>query len=84
MRRHDVDEFSRCDHPGFLPELRKMPRTAGHQVIGAGGIGAFQEIVVVRVLRHPQRAGWGNRARAVPDELEELLPYAFADLEVRT
>src|ERR1035437_2265717 len=45
MRCHDADELSRRDHLGLLPELREMPLVAGHQVIGAGGIGALQELV---------------------------------------
>jgi hypothetical protein len=34
---------------------RKMPLVAGHHVIGAGGIGALQELVVVRVLCRLER-----------------------------
>ena len=49
---HDADELAGGDHLGFLPEPREMPLVAGHQVVGAGGIGAFQKLVVVRVLGH--------------------------------
>src|ERR1019366_713288 len=49
VRSHDADELAGRDHLRLLPEPRKMPLVAGHQLIGAGGIGALQELVVVRV-----------------------------------
>lgn len=49
MRCHEADKFAGRDHLGFLPELGKMTLVAGHEVIGAHGIGAFQKPVVVRV-----------------------------------
>src|ERR1035437_8852627 len=72
MRRHDADELARRDHLGLLPELREMPLVACHQVIGAGGIGALQELVVAGVLRGVQRARRLDNLRMVLDELQEL------------
>jgi hypothetical protein len=40
MRGDDIDKLPRCDHLRLLPELREMPPVAGHQIVGAGGIGA--------------------------------------------
>jgi hypothetical protein len=44
-----------CNHLGLLPELRKMPLVAGHQVVGTGSIGALQKLVVAGVLRDLER-----------------------------
>jgi len=67
------------DHLGFLPEFWKMPLVACHQVVGAGGIGAFQKLVVVRVQRHLKRARGSDGVGAVADELQKLLPAAPGD-----
>src|ERR1035437_9405796 len=83
MRRHDADEVARCDRLGLLPELREMPLVAGHQVIGAGGIGALQELVVAGVLRGVQRARRLDNLRMVLDELQELQAEALADSQLR-
>src|SRR5262249_54892374 len=72
VRRHDAKEFARGDHLGFLPKFRKMTRIAGHQVVGASGIGAFQKDIVVWIggdLERPRRL---HRLRMAPNELQEL------------
>jgi Protein of unknown function (DUF3738) len=51
VRRHDVDEFTGRNHLRLLPELRKMAGITSHQVIGARGIGAFHEDIIVGVGR---------------------------------
>jgi hypothetical protein len=55
MRGYDADEFAGSDYLGRLPELWKMPLVAGDQVVGAGGVGAFQELVVVGIPRDLER-----------------------------
>src|SRR5580698_10388895 len=45
----DAGEFTGRDYRSLLPEPGKMPLVAGDQVVGAGGIGAFQEFVVVGI-----------------------------------
>lgn len=81
--RDDADELAGHYHLAFLPESRKMPRISRHQVVGAGGIGAFQKLVVVRVLRNVKRARGAYNLRMVLDEIEELLTETLADLEFR-
>ena len=60
-----------------------MPLVTGHQVIGASSVGAFHELVVVGVRRHVQWARWLNGMGTSLNELQELLPDAPADLELR-
>ena len=62
----------------------EMARVAGDQIVGAGGVGAFDENVVVDVVCGPDGTCWGNEMRSIFDELEKLLPKAAADLEFRT
>jgi hypothetical protein len=83
MRRHDADELAGGDHLGFLPEFRKMPLIVGHQVVGAGSIGALQELVIAGVFRDPERARGADELSMILDELEKLLPEAPADFENR-
>src|SRR6516225_1525520 len=83
VRCNDADEFAGCDHLGFLPESRKMPLVPGHQVVGAYGIGAFNELVIVGIARHLQCPRWLHQPGVAPDELEKLLPGSLADLQLR-
>jgi len=81
---YDADEFAGRDYLGLLPELWEMALVAGDQVVGAGGVGTFQEFVVVGILRYLKRTGRGHDLRMVLDELEEVLPKASTDIEFRT
>jgi hypothetical protein len=85
VRGYDVDKLTRGDYLGLFPELRKMcpASVAGNEIIGACGVGAFQKLVVVWVLRHLKRARWLDRMRPAPYELEELLPKTLADVQLR-
>lgn len=83
VRGNDADEFAGRDYLRILPELWKMPCVAGDQVVGAGGVGAFEEAVVVAIRRNVERTRRVNQLRAVPYELEELLPKAEADFQFR-
>jgi hypothetical protein len=49
MRGYDVDEVTRRDHSGFLPEPWEMPLVSGYQVVGTGNVGAFQKFIVVGI-----------------------------------
>jgi len=80
--RHDADKLARGDHLGFLPEFWKVPRVPGHQVVGAGGISAFQKSVVVGVLCHLQRSRRDDAMRPARDELEKLPPETLANLKL--
>ena len=80
--RHDADKLARSDHLGFLPEFWKVPRVPGHQVVGAGGISAFQKSVVVGVLCHLQRSRRDDAMRPARDELEKLPPETLANLKL--
>src|SRR5216684_6090358 len=54
MGCYDADELAGRDHLGLLPELRKMPLVASHQVVGTGSIGDTPEICR---RRGPSRPG---------------------------
>ena len=60
-----------------------IPLKVGDEVVGARGVGAFQEYVVVRVDGDVQLAGRSNGIGAVLDELHELLSQSPADAEFR-
>src|SRR5258708_8286403 len=60
-----------------------MPLVAGYQVVNASRVRAFQELVVVGILRNLERTRGVNELRMVSYELEQLLPKASADLEFR-
>ena len=60
-----------------------MSLVAGHQIIGATRVGAFQKLVVVGVLRYLQRASRRNRIRP-RDELKQLQTEPLADLQLGT
>jgi hypothetical protein len=60
-----------------------MPLVAGHQIIGARGVGTFQKFVVVRVARHLELARGRDGMRVTLNELEELLAEALADVHLR-
>jgi hypothetical protein len=52
-------------------ESRKMPQIAGHQIVGGGRVGAFQETVVVGIGRHfktPGRYDYVTTVMAEPQE----------------
>src|SRR5689334_3116050 len=80
---HDADELTRRDHLGFLPEFRKVTLVACHQVVGARGIGTFQELVIVRVRCHLQRARGFEGVGMATDELQHLLLKALAYIDSR-
>jgi hypothetical protein len=60
-----------------------MALIAGHEVVGTGGINAFDENVVIGVACDLKPARGTNEVRAFLDEVEELLSEAFADVEFR-
>ena len=84
VRCHNADELSRCDHLGFLPELRKMPLVASYEVVRARSIGAFEELVIGRVVRHLEPAARDDGIRTASDELQELLSQPPANMKLRT
>jgi hypothetical protein len=84
MGGHDGEEFAGGNHFGFLPELGEVALVAGDEVVGAGGVCAFEEDVVVRVRGDLQQARWCDDMGAVFEELEQLQLKAAADAEFRT
>src|SRR5882724_4376112 len=60
VRGYDADEFAGCDYLGLLPELWKMALVAGDQIVGASGVGTFQELVVVGIARYLERTRRDN------------------------
>ncbi len=83
MRRYDGDELAGCDDLGLFPEFWEMALVAGDQIVGAGGVGAFNKNVVVRIFRDPDRTCGGNELRSIFDELEKFVPKAASDFEFR-
>lgn len=55
MRRHDADEFARGNHGRLFPESRKVSGVAGHEIVGTGGVCAFEENIVGGIGCHPKR-----------------------------
>jgi hypothetical protein len=60
-----------------------MPQVPSHQVVGPRRIGALQEYVVVRILRHLNWAQGANAMGTVPNALEKLLTQALTDVKLR-
>jgi hypothetical protein len=83
MRSRKSDKFARRYDLGFLPESWKVPLIARDQVVGAGSVGAFQEDIVVGIARDFKTPRSYDGVTVVPDELEQLLPEALADAELR-
>jgi len=83
VRGHDGDEFAGSDYFGLLPERWEMTLVAGYQIIGAGCVCAFKELIIVGVFCNLKRTRGSNELRMILYELEELLPEAPADLEFR-
>ena len=79
MRRHDADEFARRDHPGPLPNRRKMPLVAGHEVVSASRISTLNELVISGILRGLEVMRRADTVRTIPYELEKLLLEALAN-----
>jgi len=82
MRPDDADEFAGVDDFRLLPELWKMALVGSDQVVRAGSIGAFQENVVGGLSRDLQGAGGRDKMSPVFEELKELPPESFANLEL--
>ena len=83
VRGYDADEFAGRDYLGLFPELWKMPLVAGYQVIYAGRVRAFQELVVVGIPCNLECTRGVNEQGMVLYELEQLLPKASSDFEFR-
>lgn len=83
VRSHDVKELARRDDLGLLPEFRKMLLIAGYEVIGPRRIRAFEELIIVQVFRHQERAGRLDEVSLAPYEFEKLLAKPLANLEFR-
>jgi hypothetical protein len=66
VRGGEGDELAGGDDFGLFPEWREVAGVAGDEVIGAGGVGTFQEGVVVRGRRRP---GCGGKRRAFTGRL---------------
>jgi hypothetical protein len=68
----------------FFPELWEMLLIAGYKVVGAGGIRALNEFVVVGVFRNPEQMRGGNYPRLILYKLDEFRAKTTPDLEFRT
>src|SRR5437763_10228691 len=58
-----------------------MPLVTGHEIVGTRGLGALQELVVVRVARQLERTRGSDGMAMALDQLEQLLAESFADFK---
>lgn len=84
MRRYKAEELARRNDLGLLPKPRKVPRVSSHQIIRTSRIGALKEYVIARIARHLKAPRRSNRVGASFDDLQQLMPETFSDLELRT
>jgi|ERR1035437_701878 hypothetical protein len=82
MGRDKSDEFSGSYDLGFLPESREMFLIARDQVVRAGNVGTFQKYVVIGVVRDLKTPCQSHEMTVVLDELQQLTPKAFANLQL--
>src|SRR5579864_6102899 len=83
VRSNYAEEFVGGDDLGLLPEFWKVLLIARQQKVGARSVGAFQELVVVRVLGKLRKAGRRDRVRIARDEINDLTLAALTDLQFR-
>ncbi len=83
MRGDDIDELAGRDDLSFLPELGKMALVAGDEIVGTGGIGAFEEDIVAGVGSDLKGLRERDEVGAVSEELKELKAEPFANEEFR-
>src|SRR5690348_16320897 len=83
MRAHNVDELTRGDNLGPLPELREMSLVPGHQIVRASRVGTFQEFIIVGIFCDLQLSANNDRMRAVVDKLKKLLLESLAYSQLR-
>ncbi len=81
MGGDDIDELAGRDDLGFLPELGEMALVAGNEIVGAGGIGTFEEDIAGRIGGDLKGLQGRDHVGAVINELKELKAEAFADTE---
>ncbi len=79
VRRGQVDKVARRNDLCALPERGKMLLVACDEVVGAGGIGAFDKHVVIRVACHVKPTCRRDEMAAIPDQLQELKSKTFAN-----
>jgi len=84
MGSDEVEELTRGYDFGLFPESRKVPLVPCHQIVCTGGVGAFQENVVVRVGRDREMPEGLHQMRVAFNELKEAMAQAFANLQLRT
>src|SRR5437870_4511254 len=84
MRRRQTDKLPWRYDLCFLPESRKMFLIAGHQIVRARSVRAFQEHIVRGISCCFKLPGRNHRVPVVLDELQQLQPKTLSDPEVRT
>lgn len=84
MGSNEVEKLTRGDDLRLFPKSRQVTLVPCYQVVCPGGVGAFQENIVVRVGRDRETPDGPNQMGVAIDELKEAMPQAFANLEFRT
>src|SRR5208282_1817204 len=80
---NEVEKLPRAYDLGALPEPRETTFIARHQVVGARRISACNKDVVRGIGCYLRQVGRNDNARMVLDQLEQLLPEAPANLQLR-
>src|SRR6516162_10290743 len=77
VRRHHGDELTRGDDLRFLTKSWKVSQVAGDHVIGARGVCAFKEDIIVGITRHLKMQFGCDAVTVILDELQQLLPQTL-------
>jgi len=84
MGSNEVEKLTRGDDLCLFPESWRVTLVPRYQVVRTGGVGAFQENIVVRVGRNRDTPDGPNQMRMTFDELKEAMSQAFANLQFST
>ena len=84
MRSNEVEKLTRGDDLGLFPKSWKVTLVPRYQVVCPGGVGAFQENIVVRVGRDRETPDGPNQMRAAINELKEAMAQTLANLQFWT
>ncbi len=81
---HGVEELASGHNLRVGPLHRKILRIAGHQVVGACGLGALQENVVVRIGTGMHLLGRLDPKSILPDSMQRVVDDHLAAVKLGT
>src|SRR5437879_13814185 len=83
MWSDDLHEFAGTNDPGLVRKGGEVAGIAGDEIVGAGGVSAFEKDVVGGIGRDLERMERNDEARAAGDELKKARAQALADRKFR-